>query len=283
MTWAMLGRVPIPMPQSASAAEDPVQASLVAEAASIEPGKPFWVALRLTMQDGWHVNWLNPGDAGLPPSIQWTLPEGFTAGDLLWPYPKRFDLPGVSIFGYAGEVFLLAEIRPPAGLRSKRVELRAKVDWLACSDICTPGEASLELSLPVRHGTPVGDPESAGAFEAARARLPRTSPEWTFRTMITEENITLLLFPPDDHSTHLERVGFFPRQQGIMDHAASQILRKTPTHYLLEIERDPLRPGLPNHLEGVLVSEEGWGFGRIKSLSVNIPVETGVKETQTSH
>ena len=40
------------------------------EVESIQPGQPFWVALRLKMDPGWHTYWKNPGDSGLPTKIQ---------------------------------------------------------------------------------------------------------------------------------------------------------------------------------------------------------------------
>lgn len=38
--------------------------------------KPVWLGLRLTHQAGWKSYWLNPGDAGLPTRMQWSLPAG---------------------------------------------------------------------------------------------------------------------------------------------------------------------------------------------------------------
>ncbi len=57
-----------------------VRTDIVADMQSIEPGRPFRVAVRFSVADTWHINWINPGDAGLAPSVAWTLPEGFIAG-----------------------------------------------------------------------------------------------------------------------------------------------------------------------------------------------------------
>lgn len=55
---------------------DHVEAELVSEVQSILLGKPFCVALRLKMDEHWHIYWKNPGDSGLPPKIEWNLPDG---------------------------------------------------------------------------------------------------------------------------------------------------------------------------------------------------------------
>ena len=54
-----------------------VKASLLADTTAIVPGKPFEVGVLLEMEPSWHTYWEYPGDAGLPTSISWTLPEGF--------------------------------------------------------------------------------------------------------------------------------------------------------------------------------------------------------------
>ncbi|NIP43185.1 MAG: thiol:disulfide interchange protein, partial [candidate division Zixibacteria bacterium] len=77
-----------------------LRAELVSEVESIKPGEPFWVALHFIMDEHWHVYWQNPGDAGLPPRIEWELPAGFRAGETQWPYPERFDVPPLTSFGY---------------------------------------------------------------------------------------------------------------------------------------------------------------------------------------
>jgi DsbC/DsbD-like thiol-disulfide interchange protein len=56
-----------------------VQASLVAADASVRPGRPLTVALRLVHQPQWHTYWINPG-TGTPTTLAWHLPPGWTAG-----------------------------------------------------------------------------------------------------------------------------------------------------------------------------------------------------------
>src|SRR6202008_3713117 len=54
-------------------------AALLSEGASIEPGAPFWLGLRQRIAPGWHTYWLNPGDSGEAPTLDWKLPAGFAA------------------------------------------------------------------------------------------------------------------------------------------------------------------------------------------------------------
>ena len=98
-------------PGDASAQEQPAQGrhvavSLVAETRSIVPGRAFHVALRQQIEAGWHTYWLNPGDSGLPTTIDWSLPRNFTAGPILWPQPERIALGPVIDYGYYNEALL---------------------------------------------------------------------------------------------------------------------------------------------------------------------------------
>lgn len=132
-----------------------VEAELVSEVKSIQPGQSFFVALRLKMEEGWHTYYKDPGDSGLPTKIQWTFPEGFQAGEILWPRPEKIEIPPIVDYGYHNEVFLLTQIKAPKNLPvGKEAILNAKASWLACKDICIPGEANLTLQLPVENEFP---------------------------------------------------------------------------------------------------------------------------------
>lgn len=146
-----------------------VKASLLADTSSVVPGQSFQVGLLLEMAPGWHTYWQYSGDSGLPTSIDWELPPGFTAGPIEWPLPEAKIEPGdIQVYSYSGKVLLLTTITPPANL-SKNVTLRAKATWLVCEEICVPGDAKLELVLPVAQSAV---PANAAAFEEFRAQLP---------------------------------------------------------------------------------------------------------------
>src|SRR5271169_931475 len=131
------------------APEDLVKPELVAESASIAAGTTLWVDLHLEVKPGWHVYWQNPGDSGLPTTIDWKLPPGFSAGHILWPVPEHFVQNGIGNYGYAGTADLLVPITASKELAAAQTPLiKAEASWLACADICIPGGATLSLNLP---------------------------------------------------------------------------------------------------------------------------------------
>jgi len=100
------------------AAGDLVKAELVAETATVAAGTTLWADLHLDIKPGWHIYWRNPGDSGLPTAIDWQLPPGFSAGQILWPVPEHFVQNGIGNYGYAGSTDLLVPITPPKELAS---------------------------------------------------------------------------------------------------------------------------------------------------------------------
>ncbi len=139
---------------------------------TIEPGKPFDVALHLHSDPGWHTYWINPGDAGLPTKIKWTLPPGFTAGPIQWPTPEKHKMGPLITYGYGGDVYLLTTITPPKGDLPQHFDIKARASWLVCLEECIPGKADLTLTLDtgmLNLRLPV---ENKDLFARARERLP---------------------------------------------------------------------------------------------------------------
>lgn len=149
------------------------EATLLANVQSVQPGKPFTVGLRLRMSPGWHTYWANPGESGLATTIQWTLPEGFRAGEIQWPLPeKRIESGDVLTYGYDGETLLMISISPsPLITPGSRITLKARAEWLECETTCVPGAAEVGLTLPVLAESPA--PAHEALFTSYRAKLPR--------------------------------------------------------------------------------------------------------------
>lgn len=153
---AALGAVP---PEATS---DHVQLSAHLEA-PVVPGKIAWVAIRQQIAPGWHTYWRNPGEAGLPTTMTWTLPAGVQAGAMVWPTPTLFRDGGVSDYGYAKEATLLVPLTADRAAQSGVA--RVAVNLLVCEHVCVPQQTVLTLDLQKPSG-------GAALFEVARRALP---------------------------------------------------------------------------------------------------------------
>lgn len=186
---------------------EPVKAELVHEMESIQPGTPFLVGVRLNLDKKWHAYWKNPGDAGMAPVVDWDLPEGFSAGEIMWPVPHRFETEYQVAFGYEDEVVLLAEITPPKTLTTNTAHIGADLRWVVCDDAtCLPGGASVAIDVPVSNTQSRPHTEFAATFKKARSELPKghegitaeQNSELITLKVKTDQNVTRATFFPND-------------------------------------------------------------------------------------
>ena len=95
---------------------------------------------------------------------------------LRWPLPAKYtEAGGLTAYGYQGEVLLLctAQLGPERAAADSLV-LSARVFWLACRDLCVPGDTLLSLSLPV--GARARPSAQAELFADYEARVPGPLP-----------------------------------------------------------------------------------------------------------
>jgi DsbC/DsbD-like thiol-disulfide interchange protein len=215
-------------------------ASLISEAVSIAPEESFTVALSLKMKDGWHTYWRNPGDSGMPTSIQWTLPKGFKASAIQWPYPDRFVAPNSVSYGYRDEVVLLNKLDAPNNLpESGSVDLYANVKWLECQEICVPAHAAVSIRLRV--GKFQKDTNMASFFEEARKRIPDPlgtgfSIGWKAQAVHNGEKVVLHITAGQALQAK-DNVEFFPNEDGIIAYDQHQICKIAGKFLTLEMEK----------------------------------------------
>ena len=90
------------------------------------------LGLDIQMADGWHTYWRTPGDAGLPPALDWTGSENFKDATLLYPLPERIDENGLQTLGYRGRIVLPIKIQMEHP--NHPLKLALKLDMLAYRD-----------------------------------------------------------------------------------------------------------------------------------------------------
>jgi len=244
-----------------------IEAQLVTDVNAVQPGEDITVALRMKMDPQWHTYWRNVGDSGLPVEIAWTLPDGFSAGEIQWPYPERIEAGPLVSFGYHGEIFLLNKISVPDELTAEAVTINARADWLECADVCIPGGVDLSLSLAVSREPVEPDVKWVEAFADTRAKLPLKDSGWSFGAKKGDGKYVLQASAPEWYDTSPGEVLYFPYESGVIDYAAKQKVNFENGVLALEVAVAPMPGEEPHDLEGVLVAENGWrGAGSEKAI-----------------
>jgi thiol:disulfide interchange protein/DsbC/DsbD-like thiol-disulfide interchange protein len=231
-------------------------ASLVSDVDSVAAGKPFHVGLRLQLAQGWHTYWRNPGDAGVAPDLQLSLPDGGSAGPIEWPVPRRIAEGPLMTYAYTGDLLLPVKVTPPS---SGAMAVKAHAEWLVCKDICVPEEGDFTLNLPAGGAQPSGQ---APLFAALARQLPRPSP---WQAVISKDG-ALLVQGPELTQTTVVDAWFIPDSPGAIRDSAAQPLTVWNGGFTLS-----LRPGKAfqpeRALSGILSVRDRSGMETDVSLS----------------
>ncbi len=131
-------------------AANKVAVELIPSQMQIKPGQSFQIAIRFKIDPKWHLYWINPGDSGLAPSVQWTLPKGVTISSKLhFPPPHRLQAAeNVESFAYENELILLADAMTDASVK-QNVKIDGKIDWLVCNDVCIAESANTSVDITI--------------------------------------------------------------------------------------------------------------------------------------
>jgi len=240
---------------------DHVDAELVAEMTGIAPGQDTWVALRLDHMENWHTYWKNPGDAGRATEITWTLPEGVTAGDIVWPTPKRIELPADLVdFGYENEIFLLVPLSIPASYQGESLDITANAQWLECEDICIPGGAVVSLSLPVMDATQITPNEQwVEAFSLTRASIPTSNVSFDSTFSISEGNLNILVQATEAVFADASEISFIPGEHRVFNYVSPQEITYQLSSLQLTQEHHPRLSAAPEEITGLLLVTDESG------------------------
>ena len=229
--------------------------SLVAENNSLQAGQSAWVGVLFDIEKGWHIYWVNPGDAGEAPRIQWHLPAGFQAGEIRWPAPERLPASTVIDYGYEGKVLLPVSLRVPAGYRpASPVALTADVRYVICRDVCIPAAALAKLSIPSANAGGAADRE---LFHAAFDNAPKAWPAG-WKAQATENGGSFVLSL--ETGTSESKAVFFPLEQDQIDNDAMQGLTPNARGVQIKLKKsDQLKHPIAA-LKGVVVLGPGRVF-----------------------
>lgn len=255
----------------------PVRVRILADVSAVAPGVPFEAAALLEITPGWHVYWKNPGDSGLPTSVEFSLPPGFKTDGLKWPVPSVFrGAGGLTDYGYEDSLLLSARVTPPPDLKpGTAAVITARVSWVSCKDICIPGRAELELTLPISTGARGANSD---LFSMWRERLPlnysgKAPPfEVDLKVASKKENeysVVMLLDPKDD----LGDIALYPvpGDSFIVDGIAVGPGGGGKVSVAFDVKTLPSRGPSQKELETLVVYKDKSGKRRGYELAVPIP------------
>lgn len=237
---------------------DHVTLSLAIEQAP-RPGDTVWVAIRQTIDPGWHTYWRNPGDSGLATSVAWALPNGVTAGEIAWPAPQRFVDGSIVNFGYSRDAVMLAPLTLArnVGLKSSH----ATLSLLECAQMCIPERVTLDVPEAVA-------PDAPELFAHARSALPRAL-GGSMHFAIFPLRVRLTMRNPAFARADLAGAEFFPATTRVVDYDAPPELERDGDTLIWSASRDAL--GKPTGVFAGVLELPGTGAFAVSAIPASEP------------
>ncbi len=250
--------------QSFKSSQQHAMVRLVAERTAAVPGQAASIGVQFEIDPHWHIYWRNPGDSGGPPIIDWQLPDGFQAGELQWPAPKRIEVSTLINYGYESDVLLPLTLHVPATAKpGSDVAIAGHVKYLICSDLCVPGSADVKLTLPIAASAGAPSP-AADLFTQARAQLPQPAPRtWVAKAAFGNRHFDLAVQTGKRESS----ANFFPLVPSQIDDSAPPRITPTDRGISFGLRASDQLTAAPHTLTGVLVLADG------KAYTISAPVK----------
>jgi thiol:disulfide interchange protein DsbD len=245
-----------------------VKVDLLADTMAVNrTGQDFQLGLHFQLDPGWHIYWLNAGDSGEPPKVQWKLPASMQPSDIgpmQFPVPQRLPLGPLMDFGYEGEVLLpfAAHFHPNGVVAGPSLPIEANIRWLVCSQVCIPGKGTVALLLPLQSGMGQANPQTVALFQHAQQTLPRPLPADANVTVAQNARQFILTVHglrglPQGHAA--AGVEFYPFEQYLVANAAPQKIKTLADGLRIEVQKDPNAPAL-QQIHGLLKLPDGTGY-----------------------
>ncbi|MFN3213953.1 MAG: protein-disulfide reductase DsbD family protein [Henriciella sp.] len=226
---------------------------LISERALAVPGETVWFGLSFEIDPKWHVYWINPGDAGIPPEITWRERGGLAEdriGAFEWPLPELLPVvPGqIMDYGYSDQVVLPFAVTLPEDVEGPLV-FEGVADYLICEDICIPESVDIRLMLSVGAGQ-IPDTRASELIQAALAQVP---PEFPGDVNLSQEGDSWVMsLAAAEVAGQTGEARFFPYGHEII-HAADQVASFGDAGFSLSLTPDGADAALPEALSGVVI------------------------------
>lgn len=250
-----------------------VVAQLVSSHESAAPGQTIQIALRTMLDEKWHTYWRNPGDSGEPVQIDWRLPDGATAGEIVWPLPSAIPTGPIINYGFEGIPYFPVPVTLPSdAVPGTVLTIEAGVYYLVCYDVCIPESADLALDIKIGPSIENGRWSAAIKLALSDAPKPVNTPA-SISAANDQVTINIAQLPAGDYSNAF----FFPYDQGVIRPGDAQALTVHKNGISLTSGADyAWDSDLPEDFEGVLkFSKDGQDTGVIVRAKVGGDAKIG--------
>lgn len=240
--------------------ESYVQTELVSDYSQVTAGQKIRVGMKYTIDPTWHIYWSNPGDTGIPTTIEWLAKSG-EVSNLFFPTPEPIPTGPLMNYGYADEVIVYADVQVPADA-SGELFFQAESSFLVCREICLPGQGLGQVSIAV--GENAVESKDKATFDLYAAQTPENIKMDVSYSFYGDDQAYVFKIPKGEFTKDFLR--FIPDVEGVIDDSHEQFVTEADDHFKLVVMKDKFAEDVASELNGVIV------FAKHVSAAVDLQI-----------
>lgn len=254
--------------------KQPVTVKAVTEKSYYRAGDIVNTLFEYSMRDGWHIYWVNPGDAGLATEIDWNLPS--TYGDVYYQYsiPNKYVSSDIGDYGYKPKAKIISSFRLPKVLpKDTIINLTITAKWLRCREICVPGADTLNKQININEEKSMKAKTKFNLDKLLQSEFPYDSDNWLVHFNRTDSSVLFTVSPKNGDMMSISKIEFYPETEGIFSNHQKQVLSKINNEFVLEVKLDPFRFAEPTHFRGIFVADKPWEENKSRAINYFIHID----------
>lgn len=209
----------------------PARVSVTAQSSveSYKKEESFYIALRVSIEEGWHAYFRNPGTIGMPTSVSLEVPEGFVAEGPYWSVPHRLESPAGVSYAYESPMFVWKVL--PSAQAPQQAQFRLSSTTQVCCDTgcAEPQTQSVALELSE------GDARPAADWKGQEKEVEVLGDSAGAVSVTQDAGSVTLRFSTDEP---VEQAYFFSDDNSISPTAAQELKQTGPHEYTLTLPRN---------------------------------------------
>jgi len=220
--------------------------------------------IELKLPEGWYTYYKNGGDSGLGAKIQFSkIPENIIPQELDYQAPeKHIENSFVSYIYQNNATFSLNLLRKDTtdNKQDKSLNLKGKLNFLVCNNICIPLEKDFSITTPFTDSI---------VSKSKNIDFAKTFPTLATKqaTFTIKDNFIYILL--DDS---INKATFIPNEDGIIDDTSNQEIIELNNNIFLKIALDEYFDKNSNTISGLL--ETNIKNKQIEAIYKNIELNT---------
>jgi len=227
-------------------------ARIVVDSYSLEKSRSVPIGILIELEKDWHIYWRNPGDSGMPTSIDFEIPEGVSVSEIEWPVPKVFEYEGLASYGYDGQILLIADLNIPESFVSNSITVSAKIKSLICRDVCIPFNLTVSKEIKLTNAFSAEE-EITKLFSQTRINLPEVKNDFELSVVSDKNNLTIVLENLNYDLAKINSLYFLPYENGLFKNTVDQKIINKENQIELRVEYDQFKTVELRELFGILV------------------------------